>query len=291
MGAQSKKAKPEGPKKRKASVPAKPKTEKPTKRPKGRQDNRRSRSWDGTHSKPSDEVTAFFKRLSLKYLEYSLETGESGYKHGQFRMIFYCPMRFASVQKLLGPDVHLEETICTQDDNYTRKWGSEVIISYDNRNQGKRCIFKDQAQLIKDGATIRECIDLPGANAQSVRSAEILMAYIEPPRPVAAIEVLYSETNQLEAIYSREGSNLYRPPVTGQRLDFWTGYDAHASVVIDCALHQVCPKTLRQWISPCPFLINTKGGARQARYTRIYVIRPPEAFGGVKSEQPRLPTH
>ena len=57
------------------------------------------------------------------------------------------------------------------------------ILDYDDRHQGRRNIFTEQKAAIEKGATIRDCIDMGGANVQSIRSAELIMKYKEPERP------------------------------------------------------------------------------------------------------------
>lgn len=194
----------------------------------------------------------------------------TGRKHLQGRLACINPHKFEFMRKLFS---HCEVTACTDDWSYFAKLDSKPLIDVDHRRQGKRSIFETQKEMITSGCTVRDCIALPGANMQSIRSAEILQEYLEPPRAYGDVKPYFVPS--LDAIKEK---HLYRPPVDGEHLRFWTGYDGHEAVVIDCTLHHIDASTLRAWIGPHPFLVNTKRGCRQALYKRIYVIRPPECF-------------
>ncbi len=195
----------------------------------------------------------------------------TGAYHAQGRMTFVTPHSFAYVTKLFG--CHVEITVATDDWSYFNKLDESVMIDVDFRKKGQRSVFQMQRAMIADGATVRECIDLAGANFQSIRSAEVLMEYVETRRPIGAVEVFDDMT--LSEVYEVE-SDVYMPPVGP--LHSWTGYDAHPAVVIDCVLHSVDLVTLQRLIAPWPFKVNTKRGCRQALYTRIYVLRPPVGY-------------
>lgn len=244
--------------------------------PKPDAEKSQSETWDFTEWILTDERLAFWKRLEYRYLGIFAEVcPDTGRRHWQCRIIFRRNYRHAQLKKIFPPGVHFEATKCSVDFNYGKKYDSITVFEEDLRQRGRRNIFREQKLLIQSGSRIRDLIALPESNGQSLRSAECLMAYIEPPREWGSVRAVFDVP--LEEIYKLE-QDLYRPPIDGERLKFWTGYDAHEAVVIDCALHKIDRLTLRQWISPAPFLVNTKFGARQARYKRIYVIRPPDDF-------------
>ena len=234
-----------------------------------------SRVWDFTDFTRGDERLAWWQNLEYNYLFIAEENCPKTQRlHWQSRIIFKRMYRFAQLKKIFPPDVHFEAAKAIQDFNYGKKWGSKIICEIDHRKKGARPIFGDQKKAIQDGATLRECIDLPGANWQSLRSAELCMSYLEPAREYGDIQVIWVNNGSEKFIYDKE-PNLYKPPIDGDHLKYWTGYDAHEAVLIDCLAHKITVPTLRQWIGPAPFRLNTKGGCRQARYKRIYVQRPP----------------
>ncbi len=195
----------------------------------------------------------------------------TGKWHAQGRQSFPVAHSFEYVRKLYG--CHCEVTVASDDWSYFNKLDESIIIDVDFRRQGQRNVFKDQLGMIKEGATMSECIHLDGANAQSVRSAEILMEYLEKPRPVGPIEVIYgltlAEVHQASpAVYTPPPGPLYN----------WSGYDGHTAVCIDCSLHEVSVLFLLTLTGSLPFRVHTKRGCRQARYTRIYVLNPPDGY-------------
>lgn len=245
-------------------------------------DKRRGRVWDFTDWPHLFECTpevrlAWYKNQDFKALMMAEEEcPTTGQKHWQCRIQFRRAYRWEALKKIFPACVNFAISECTIDDNYYKKWESKCIYWEDNRQQGQRNVFKEQLEEIKKGANLRECAVLPGANGQSYKSAEIMMAVFEPKREYGDVKVIELDLDQLEDVHKHEGDNLYVPPYENGRLTYWTGYDAHEAVLIDAALHKVDAVVLRAWARPAPFLVNTKGGARQARFKRLYVMRAPK---------------
>lgn len=238
-------------------------------------------SWDFTEWDMSPERLAWWQSLAFTQLFMSIEIcPDTGTPHYQCRIVFTRGYRFVQLKKIFPPSCHFEATLATADFNYGRKWDSVVVVDIDNRKKGCRTVFAEQRQLIADGANLRSIAIRPETGCQSFRSAEILMAYIEPPRAYGDVIVKYIDDIS-EAMHE---SDLYRPPLDGERLRHWTGYDAHESVVLDCALHKIDRILLRQLVGPAPFTVRVGFGIRQARFKRLYVLRPPDDF-----QLPRLP--
>lgn len=236
-----------------------------------------SRAWDFTDFHIHDEGRFdWWKSLEYSLLHISEEVCPDTQRiHAQARIIFRRNYRFAQLKKIFPPDVRFAATKADADFNYGRKWNSKLLISDDNRSPGRRNVFTEQRDLIANGGSIRDCIACEGANLQSVRSAQILMEYIEPPRPIGDVEVI--KIQDITEALTKE-TDLYQPPLGEKGLHFWPGYDAHAAVAIDCALHEPDIILLRRLCSPYPFKLNVKNGCRQARFTRLYLLRPPERF-------------
>lgn len=182
-------------------------------------------------------------RDGCKYCEIAAETSETGYKHGQGRIVFRRGYRMTQLKKLM-PEPHWEPTCCKHDCLYLRKHDSETVLKWDGRCQGVRNVFKEQAALIVEGGTIRDCALLDGANYQSIRSAELLMAYTEPERPCAPREV-----HLVTSPSSVMPAGIYRL----RSAAFWDGYDGHKAIFIDQPLLKLSLGVLRQICGPAPF--------------------------------------
>lgn len=223
-------------------------------------------SWDFTDHKVFEEGCearlADWKRWcepeGCKYLELAHEVGAEGKHHGQGRIMFRRKYRLAQLKKL-WPDVHWEPTKCAADCLYLRKPEMETVIMFDSRHQGRRTAFAEQKELIRTGGNIRDCLDLQGANYQSVRSAELVMKYIEQPRPTGPREV------HLVASYAAPmPSDVYR--LANWR--FWDGYDAHTNLYIDQRRCKLTLHQLRMVTGPGAFIV---GYGRQARWDHVYI--------------------
>jgi len=196
-------------------------------------------------------------RDGCKYCEIAAEVSETGYKHGQGRIVFRRGYRLLQLKKLM-PEPHWEPTRCKQDCLYLRKHDSITVLKFDSRAQGARNIFKEQAASIREGATIRDCANMDGANYQSIRSAELLMAYCEPERPTAPRQI------HVVGTAAQVPAGVYRL----RNAAFWDGYDAHPAVYIDQALLKLPVAALRQICGPAPF---RAGRNRQALHDHVYV--------------------
>jgi len=218
------------------------------------------------YSDAGDLISAAVKRMevwtgmgdSIKTLEIAHEIcPDTQRPHGQGRVRFTRKIRFEALKKILPPDVHFEPSACTKCDLYLRKHDSVTLVKIDNRHQGRRNIFREQGDAIVTGANIRECRVMEGANYQSIRSAELLMKYIEPERPIEQREVIIV-------------SNAAQVPMDVYRVQdrYWDGYDAHDAIYIRHGITNFSIPIMNQLIGPSPFRV-CRG--RQARYNKIYI--------------------
>jgi len=210
---------------------------------------------------PAVERMAFWTGLgdSLKTLEIAFEIcPDTGRSHGQGRVRFVRKIRFEALKKILPPDVHFEPSACQTCDMYLRKHDSITLVKIDNRHQGRRNVFREQHTAIIDGANVRECCLMDGANLQSVRNAECLMKYIEPLRPEAPREVIYV-------------TSVSEVPTDAYRIEdrFWDGYDAHESIYVCQPLLNFDVHQLSRITGKYPF--RTPKG-RSARYNKVYIF-------------------
>ncbi len=179
--------------------------------------------------------------------------------HGQARISFNCPHRWEYVKKLFGSS-HIEITVATDDWSYFHKWESVLLLNVDYRKQGVRVIFAEQNIAIAQGATLKECAELPGANYQSVKSAELMMKLYEPERPSAHREVIRVSSA------SSVPSGVYRVPSSDLR--FWDKYDGQKSIFVNQAVLNINVHLLSQITGSAPFTVNR---TREARYDKVYI--------------------
>lgn len=212
-----------------------------------------------------------------KFLEIAGEAGETGYLHGQGRVVFRRGYRLSQLKKLFS-EVHWEPSLCRQDCLYLRKADTVTLLHFDARQQGRRCVFAEQNDAIRAGASIRECAILAGANYQSMRSAELMMAYAEPERPQAPREM---------KIVS--GPEAQMPPGVYRLRNaaFWDAYDAHEAIYVNQSLLKLTRPMLAQILGPAPF---RAGRTRQARYDTVYISGLSAVDAKALGVAPRKPT-
>ena len=238
-----------------------------------------SHSWDFTdHSLFDDDGNIVQDRLSewqkLSGDDYSTkikiareQAPDTGKWHGQGRIVMKRKYRFEAIKKIIaGP--HIEVTLCTIDWAYFAKFGTELVLDVDNRHQGKRVIFADQAKAITDGATLLECSGMEGANYQSLRSAQLLMEIREPCRPISPRTVSRISTD----------TEVPTDPDVYHLADdrFWNGYDAHKSVYVDLPLLNLSDLRVRRLCGQAPMRVGRYG--RQYRSNHVYLRCSQEAF-------------
>jgi hypothetical protein len=201
--------------------------------------------------------------MGCKYLELAGEAGETGYLHGQGRIVFRRAYRRSQLRKLF-PELHWEPTICKQDCLYLRKADSVTLLKYDGRVQGQRLVFSEQREAIQQGSSLRDCTLMDGANYQSLRSAEMLFAYFEPERPEAPRDV---------HLVPPTGAGMPPDVYRLRNVAFWDGYDAHKCIYVNQSLLKLTTPQLAQIIGPAPF---RAGRTRQARFDTVYISGLPD---------------
>lgn len=203
---------------------------------------------------------AFWGSLDLKMVEIALEPcPETGRPHLQGRFMPPRKMRFAQLKKILPPWVRFAPTKCCLDLLYFQKFGTTTFMSKDLRRQGKRPVFKEQLEAVQKGATLKDCVQMEGANGQSFRSGQLLLEYFEPERP------------QAERFVHLVASSSTPMPTGVYRLNdmrFWNGYDADSNIYIDQTVCKLTLPQLKMICGPAPFRV---GRGRQARFDHVYI--------------------
>lgn len=213
--------------------------------------NKERLAWWQEFSRPE-----FSKKLMIA----AEEAEKTGRAHGQCRICFVQPHKEPYVRKLMG-NSHTEITFYKDDWSYFHKWGTHLLVDTDTRQQGQRPTFQAQKALITEGATLRDCHDLAGVNFQVARSAELLIHYHEPPRPVADRQI-----HVVDSCASPMPTNVY-----ALELDSgpgrWFKYDAHESIYIDQLELKLSLHRLKKICGSGCFRV----GGRQARWEHVYI--------------------
>jgi len=182
---------------------------------------------------------------------------ETAHWHAQIRVSFNRNYRHSQLLKLFPP-MHWEVTKCPHDWLYYAKWGTELWLDVDNRQQGRRNVFKEQLDLVKSGVSVRDCALLDGANYQSIRSAEELVKYFEPERPTAprAVTLLTDPAQAPPGCFCVQNRH-------------WDGYDRHDAVLINNSVCKFSIPELLQVSGSAPFRV---GRGRQAVHSSTYFV-------------------
>lgn len=231
-----------------------------------------SKSWVYTWFFEEEQTAAeWLKELDTKRHVAAVETcPETKREHIQGEVTFPRAYRFSQLKKL-NDKWHVAPAKCVSDSNYCRKFGNRMLIDKDDRKQGHRSDLASVRDTLKENPSMRSLCQT-AENWAQLRAAETFLKYAEPPRPVAPIEVVWyygdTGTGKTRAVYA-ECPNVFRP----LSYKWWEGYDGHTEVLIDdfrkdwCKFHELLSPLLDIY----PFRVETKGGSRQARYTRIFI--------------------
>lgn len=179
-------------------------------------------------------------------------------------------------QNVVGKPIHAKPrwgtpeqaaNYCKKDDKY-HEWG-EI------NKQGRRSDLEVVRDIVTEGSSMRNiCVCPEITSAPALRSAELMMKYIEPLRSIAPIEVVWAYGDDaIDRIYEDAGEEEIYEPLT---LNCWEGYDAHDTV------HLRLPdidslkdaRLFEKYLDKYPFRVNNKGASRQARYTKLYISTP-----------------
>ena len=171
------------------------------------------------------EDVEWLRNLEWNVCTASEEIGEGGTPHLQFHVTFKRSYSFAAVKKL-HPRVHWEAQYCNQDNNYSRKRDSKVLIDEDRRKKkGARTDIEEIKQVVASSHSMREVVNV-ATSVQSVRMAELWLKYNEPKRPIdpnsIKIHWRYGPTGSFKTRYVWEThgiDNVYTPTT----YKWWSG--------------------------------------------------------------------
>jgi len=231
----------------------------------------RSRDWCFTLNNWTDEQYASVLKITAAYLCVGKEVGESGTPHLQGYLYFANAVSFESMKKKI-PGAHLEKAKGTseQASTYCKKEGDWHEQGDLPEAQGKRNDLATVREMIKEGKGMKEIVEV-ASNFQTVRSAEVLIKYIEQPRTWKThVTWVWGPSGCGKTKYAVDTlpSAYLKNPSTGK---WWDGYDADAEVILDEIDRETDYGRLKELTDRYTCRVETKGGTRQFLARKIVI--------------------
>jgi len=221
------------------------------------------------------------QRVQLKFFVFQTETcPTTGRKHFQLYIQTMNPTALSTMHELLDFfKFHIEPAqgsptqnvkYCTKEESRAAgpwKWGEEP-------HQGSRSDISTIKELIKSGHGMRRIAE-EATSYQALKSAELLLKYIEQPRPIQDIDVRWYHGATATGKTRSAMEEFPEAWKSSGSLRWWDGYDAHKAVVIDDFRPSFCSfPYLLEILDRYPVRIENKGGSRQLQATTIIVTCP-----------------
>lgn len=202
----------------------------------------------------------------VAFVAWQVERAQTGRLHVQAYVRFKRNVAVSRVRALVAPG-HVEVARGTEQDNikYCSKEESRVCGPWQHgkeKAQGKRNDIMMVREAIKQGKGLRE-IAQEATSYQGLRSAQLLLSYLEPGRNFKP---------EVRWYYGSTGSGKTRAAIeefpqaymSGKDGKWFDGYDAHPVCIIDDFRKSFCAfDVLLRLIDRYPFRVECKGGSRQ----------------------------
>lgn len=156
-----------------------------------------------------------------------------------------------------------------QDQKYLKKMG-EFVEHGVMEEPGRRTDIHKVKEIIKDGGGVVDIIKEVNSY-QAIRCGELILKYMETPREIKPIEVIWfwgiPKSGKTRRVFDTE-VDPYRPT----SFKWWEGYDAHEVVLLDDWRPEWCSfVNMLKLTDIYPFRVECKGGSRQVKYKKIYI--------------------
>lgn len=230
---------------------------------------------------------------AIRYAAVCREIGsETGQPHVHVYVVFANARAFAGVRRWVRAGLgdvspHIESCKGNDTSNveYLMKDAEEGdFYEYGERlEQGKRSDLAQVRDLVLAGASMRS-IAMEASNYQALRSAQLLLPILQPPRPVdhANHKVIWlwgpAGCGKSRWVHDRYAGSYYKPVTSGTRV-WWDGYCGESVVLFDdLRASWFRFSRLLQLLDIYPVRVEFKGGSTQLMATTIVITcdRPPE---------------
>lgn len=247
------------------------------------------KTWVFTIFNPLTEDIKWVMDLEVLRITVSKEVGEEGTEHLQGAVTFTRKYTFKQVKKL-HPKAHWELAKATQDFNYCKKLGSEVLRNEDHRCSGKRTDIENTRDELEAGADFSQIMK-KAKTLGSVTFAKHWFNTFEEHLPKGTkVEVYWYYGNTGTGKTKRVLDQC--SPFIPLSFKWWEGYQGQDAVLLDDLRPGWCsPEQLLRLLDPYryQYRVEVKGGSRPLIATKIYVTTPwhPEDFWQDLKEDPK----
>jgi len=237
--------------------------------------DRRANSWTFTLNNYTDADCAAVEALAAEavYIVVGKEVGKQGTPHLQG----YVKMKSTRTWSSMMKKVHfswLEPSGGTAAENreYCTKQNTWLEAG-EMPQQGKRTDLVIMREAIAEGVNMRELVERV-QTTQAVRSAELLMKYIEQKRNFKTEVMWFYGPDALdneEAAIAWLGDDYYHT----QSLKWFEGYDAHENVLLALDTRVVpSPHQLMGLMGEREYRVENKGSSRQFLARKMAIVAP-----------------
>jgi hypothetical protein len=216
--------------------------------------------------------------LNSKYIIIGDETGECGTPHLQGYVNFASSTSFNTIKHHI-PRGHIEKAKGNARQNYEYCSKEKILFEAGTRPaQGKRTDIQTIKEYIEetDNPNMRDIILHHATSYQSIKTAEVMLKYLEPQRnPASPPQVLWyygaTGTGKTRKAHE-ENPEAY---IKDNSNKWWCGYDQHEVVIIDDMRHDTFEyHKLLRLLDRYPNQVECKGGNRQMVANKIIITSP-----------------
>lgn len=231
----------------------------------------------------NEELLKYIEEIKgFRYTAFQLEEGKNGTKHHQIYISFENAKSFDTIKKLF-PKAHIEymqgtpkqaSDYCTKEDTRI----SDVVISGELPQQGKRSDLDDIYSMIKEGYTIKEIKETYSSqyiryrtNINSTMQEHLEEQYKETFREICT-RYLVDEPGVGKTRYIMEKygyKNVYR--VSNYKHPF-DGYKGEPVIVFEEFRSSLPVEQMLNYLDGYPLRLPARYGDKVACYTEVYIV-------------------
>lgn len=249
-------------------------------------DELRSRAWCITINNYTEQEWSSCVGAEAEFSVFAPEIGENEETPHIQGYIYYKSAKKFKTMKKMFPRAHLEIPKGNPEQNKQyivgpykkgtkfKPLNENAVVRGECPVQGKRSDLDNVKEVLKETGSMRAVV-VVASSVQSVRMAEMILKYHEPPRKQKPkISWFYgpSGSGKTRSAYEELGDDCYTCLSTGK---WWEGYDGHENVLIDDYRKDFMPfADLLKLLDRYAFKVECKGGSRQFRGENIVITAP-----------------